>query len=113
MTRQPSRDIRVPLHKESKARLGNGSSGSRLRAKREAPSTPEDDLVFASGREGAPGALDDHLGGPVASVDALGDVLTLHELGQEATDKRVTSACDPPKQIRSMDWQRRRPEELL
>lgn len=47
-------------------------------------------LVVAGGGEGAPGALDDHSGGPVARVHALRDVLVLHELGKEAPDEGVT-----------------------
>lgn len=50
-------------------------------------------LVLAGRRESAPGALDDDPRGPVAGIDALGDALTLHQLGEEAPYKSVTSAC--------------------
>lgn len=51
------------------------------------------DLVLAGGGESAPGTLNDDLRGPVAGVDALGDVLAAHQLGEEAPDEGITGAC--------------------
>lgn len=49
--------------------------------------------VLAGGGERATRPLDDDGGGPMARVHALGDVLVLDELRQEASDKGVARAC--------------------